>query len=347
MATLPSPRRAGLTLLEVVVALFILALGLLALLTLFPLGALNMAQAIKDQRTADAAANADAVARALWKYAVNKNGGTDPEPAIDRALASPCQDLPPLSAGPPQPNWLPDRSAGAPSYPVFVDIWGSSSYPGNALVPMAPNNWRLWLAGRQNGVPRRNLATLASALKPRAADNPFSPSSLSLALFAGPDDLGFTEDGTPGSRVERDYRYSWAYLLRRGAPGQPRLLDVTVVVYSGRSLELTGGLVPASEAVYPATFVRGSTVARLQYTGERPGIRRGGWVMDALMYDAGYPDEPPRGYFYRVVNVTDVDASTIELELGTPAKEGRPDQVGPALVLEEVVEVFEKPTMGP
>jgi Prokaryotic N-terminal methylation motif len=347
MRTLPCARRAGATLLEVVVALFILALGLLALLTLFPLGALNMAQAIKDQRTADAAANADAVARALWKYAVEKNGGTDPEPAVDRAFASPCQNLPPLPAALPQPDWLPDRSAAGPSYPVFVDIWGSSPYPGNASVPMTPNNWRLWLAGQQNGVPRRTLAAPGAALKPPAGDNPFSPSSLSLSLFASPDALVFAEDGTPGSLVERDYRYSWAYLVRRGVPSQPRLLDVTVVVYSGRSLRLTQDLVPAGEAVFPANFVRGSNVARLQYTGERPGIRPGGWVMDALMYDAGYPDEPPRGYFYRVASVTDIDANTIELELGTPAKEGHPDQTGPALVLEQVVEVFERPTMGP
>src|SRR5438128_9401464 len=54
--------RTGATLTEVLVAIFVTSIGLLALLTLFPLGALSMAQAIKDDRTAHAAANAEAIA---------------------------------------------------------------------------------------------------------------------------------------------------------------------------------------------------------------------------------------------------------------------------------------------
>ena len=47
-------RRTGTTLIEVVVAIFIMGIGLLALLTLFPIGILTMAQAIQDERTAQA-----------------------------------------------------------------------------------------------------------------------------------------------------------------------------------------------------------------------------------------------------------------------------------------------------
>src|SRR5213080_2785171 len=54
--------RSGATLVEVLVAIFVTAIGLLALLALFPLGALSMAQAIKDDRTAHLAANASALA---------------------------------------------------------------------------------------------------------------------------------------------------------------------------------------------------------------------------------------------------------------------------------------------
>src|SRR5438093_7745538 len=57
--------RTGATLTEVLVAIFVMAIGLLALLTLFPLGALSMAQAIKDDRTAHAAKNAFAISQAL------------------------------------------------------------------------------------------------------------------------------------------------------------------------------------------------------------------------------------------------------------------------------------------
>jgi type II secretory pathway pseudopilin PulG len=57
--------RSGISLLEVLIAIFVMAIGLLALLTLFPVGALSMAQAVKDNRTAQAAANAEATAKAL------------------------------------------------------------------------------------------------------------------------------------------------------------------------------------------------------------------------------------------------------------------------------------------
>jgi len=58
------PRRSGITLLEVLAAIFILGIGLLASLVLFPLGALEMAKAIKDDRAGQAAANAIALSEA-------------------------------------------------------------------------------------------------------------------------------------------------------------------------------------------------------------------------------------------------------------------------------------------
>ena len=51
-------RRPGITLLEVLIAIFVMGIGLLALLVLFPLGALTMAQAIRDDRCAQAAQQA-------------------------------------------------------------------------------------------------------------------------------------------------------------------------------------------------------------------------------------------------------------------------------------------------
>src|SRR3954470_13764147 len=60
----PAPRRPGVTLLEVLTAIFIMAIGMLALLTLFPAGALSMARAVRDDRAATIGANAAAVASA-------------------------------------------------------------------------------------------------------------------------------------------------------------------------------------------------------------------------------------------------------------------------------------------
>src|SRR5262245_8538599 len=51
-------RESGITLIEVLTAIFIMGVGLLAVLTLFPLGALDMAQAIKDDRAQQIAVQA-------------------------------------------------------------------------------------------------------------------------------------------------------------------------------------------------------------------------------------------------------------------------------------------------
>src|SRR5262245_31428466 len=57
-------RRAGITLLEVLVSIFVTGIGLLALLALFPLGLLDIAQAIKDDRAGEAAISAVALSEA-------------------------------------------------------------------------------------------------------------------------------------------------------------------------------------------------------------------------------------------------------------------------------------------
>jgi hypothetical protein len=56
-------REDGIALLEVLIAIFMMGVGLLTVLTLFPLGALELAQAVEDNRTAAIAANADALSQ--------------------------------------------------------------------------------------------------------------------------------------------------------------------------------------------------------------------------------------------------------------------------------------------
>jgi prepilin-type N-terminal cleavage/methylation domain-containing protein len=83
-------KRRGVTLLEVLAAIFIMGVGLLALLTLFPLGALSMAQAIKDDRAASVAADAETFS-ATGKELISRtqqfvvvtlqNGSPDPKAA--------------------------------------------------------------------------------------------------------------------------------------------------------------------------------------------------------------------------------------------------------------------------
>jgi prepilin-type N-terminal cleavage/methylation domain-containing protein len=63
-------RRAGFSLVEVLVSLFILAAGLIALLTLFPLGAYQMAGALQDDRSQQTCLQADGKIREVWRSRV-------------------------------------------------------------------------------------------------------------------------------------------------------------------------------------------------------------------------------------------------------------------------------------
>lgn len=58
-------RRPAVTLIEVLIAMFIMAIGMLALLVLFPLGAISMGQALKDDRCASTASMAENIAIAM------------------------------------------------------------------------------------------------------------------------------------------------------------------------------------------------------------------------------------------------------------------------------------------
>src|SRR3954452_21010406 len=87
--------RPGVTLIEVLITIFIMGIGMLALLALFPLGAVSMAQALKDDRVTSAAINADSLALA-WDI---RHDAT-------------------VSSG--FTTGLPATYAG-PSYPVYVD----------------------------------------------------------------------------------------------------------------------------------------------------------------------------------------------------------------------------------
>jgi prepilin-type N-terminal cleavage/methylation domain-containing protein len=92
-------RRRGITLIEVLAAIFVMGIGLLALLTLFPVGALSMARAVRDDRAAQAGANGAALAVAI---------DLRNDPAVSGALAA-------------TPNTWADPDPNGPGYPIYVD----------------------------------------------------------------------------------------------------------------------------------------------------------------------------------------------------------------------------------
>src|SRR5262245_35918824 len=117
-------RRPAITLIEALMAIFVMAIGLLALLTLFPLGASEMAQSLKAERTARTANNAVAIFKSLD---LANDGNIN---IFTGANTSNFESPWPTAPGTPPvpPNGLPTLRTGAtPTYPVYVDPIGFAS----------------------------------------------------------------------------------------------------------------------------------------------------------------------------------------------------------------------------
>jgi prepilin-type N-terminal cleavage/methylation domain-containing protein len=324
-----APRRRGLSLTEVLVAIFIMAIGLMALLTLFPLGALNMAQAIKDDRTGNSAANGAAVAHTIWRMLV-ANNPANPDPTLTPIL---------LNAGKVSYPNLPDLTGTTgPGYWVYIDPFGyNGQYNYGGAGPYA--SWQTWLAGSPAGS------------LPRYSKDPLPPpppgwqAITTYGYFSNNDDITFGENGTPpapggaAGSVERRRQYSWAFLVRLANCSDPQHLNLTVVVYSGRPLQTAPDAVPTGEAVYQANVVPGRNTLTLTWGAgqDKPAVRRGSWILDATAADT-----PPRGYFYRVVDITDTGANSMLLELQTNLQ-GYQQVPAQVVILDGVAEVFQKP----
>ncbi len=359
-------RRFGATLVEVLVTIFIMGIGLLSLLTLFPIGALSMAQAIKDSRSAQASANGMGIA-------------TSRNLRHDLQIVNPSRPapLPPLNLyeqpvrtvyPPPTPLHAtdsPPTPSDGPSYPVYVDPIGVRLYSANSLLAN-------WLGGealpaRNLGIPRVSPQFIVSQPLPGnqiiATLNSFS---LLDDITFGPDGVPIDSNGKtfgqPGfSGVQREGRYTWGLLFKRPKTSTPSVVDLTVVVYSGRPLQLltgAGGL--GGENTYTATGQerQNSLIVTWTASQERPNIKKGSWILDGTAYDTRVPGTafssnvlkygPVHGYFYRVANIVSESANQMELELTTPLK--APIGVPPVaagyhpriIVMDNVAEVFEK-----
>ena len=122
----PNSRRPGLSLTEVLVALFVMALGIISLMTLFPLGAVQMGQALRDDRSGQTASQADGITRIWWQTRVVE--GREPRPGILSTYTSPTMATLTLNT----------------SYGVFagqtVDVsWSGGARGGVAVTAVAGN----------------------------------------------------------------------------------------------------------------------------------------------------------------------------------------------------------------
>jgi hypothetical protein len=225
-------QRPGVSLAEVLIAMFVLTIGLLGVLSLFPLGAVRMAQAIKDDRCATVNNDVAANMRWVWEDLVNQ---IVVPPATQRTLypggptgngvASPNLDrYDPFFNARVNPNfaWNPDLGAAGqvtvqsttipvmsnlitgirtgPSYPVFVDPigWNNNVNATN----------QFWVGGNTSCIPRRSLRSIefqpfvqgqGYTQQWSSAAAPLNQLAITLRerYFVHQDDLGFGLDGSP------------------------------------------------------------------------------------------------------------------------------------------------------
>jgi hypothetical protein len=368
-------RRSGATLIEVLVAIFVMGIGLLAILVLFPLGALNMAQAIRNDRCSQAALNAAAIARFLPHDNVadptyvssgsQVNYGLRSDPAVTgipgggtNYYTTPGNGLPPVASG--------------PSYPVYIDPAGAKLNPNptppppltyaNPGPPLGYAPPQLAGSGTVTGVPRLMPQYLVNAPQnvkgnPPVANTVNPPVKfpyLTSRYFTLLDDISFASNGEPdvtSSSVERDGRYTWCYMLQMPSASDTNYAkdaNLTIVVYDRRTLlldtvpNLTTPQPPRGERSFEAKFDGTSNLVTLTWDPtlqDAPAVRRGSWILDASLVPSIH------GYFYRVVGTSAPVAvsgnkSTMQVELQDNAQ-ASVDQ-GVAVVMENVVEVFQR-----
>jgi hypothetical protein len=340
----------GTTLLEVLVSIFIMGIGMLALLTLFPLGALSMAQAIRDDRINHSAENARAVAEALdvrhvsllnpVTGAYNTGAFNNPGGGLRNLLNN---------ANVPAVAGIYD----GPSYPVLVDPFGT-------LSPSAPAT--IWVTGGINylpnpqpwyGVPRRGLTPTFPPAYPQPPGLPAGVASSVFRYFTLNDEILFNQDGgadlTTTGQINRESDYSWAYLLRRPRVLVTSVVEMSIVVYHRRPLSLTPVFNP-NEVAYAAVYDNSAGTVTLTWGAGNvvPVIRPNSWILDGtLLPDPNNPNNPPRphGFFYRVTGVTSTGPNTLELQVSgnNPFREFPQATAtnGVAIVMPEVAEVFD------
>lgn len=299
-------RRSGATLVEVLVAIFVMGIGLMALLALFPLGALQMAKAIKDDRTGHIAANAAAAA---------KIKDVRHDSAVTPAYTA-------------QGGFPSGTSA---SYPVLVDPMGyrlqsASSWSGTTS----------YYVGGTSGIPRTGVSYVSSQ-----ADYDRWFTFLDDITFQ---ENGTPDTATTGS-VQREGRYTWAYLCQKNDQSDvtpTAAVNLSVVVFEKRQMTVLGSQV-AGETAYSADFRMANTNATLSWTsGDAPNVRKGTWILDnsSAAYQHGYFYR-----VVGVSSPGSNGANSIDVELHIPAKaKADASAGGSAVVMENVVEVFDRGT---
>lgn len=294
-------RRPGLSLTEVLVALFIMGIGCIAILTLFPLGAMNMAQAFRDDRCTQGVYQADALLRTYVKTARDQGRLTNErfyealnDPDTKRTASNYLLTVVAQPADSPPP-----------SYPVVIDPLGFRARGGTDDSGNVVAN-RTWFVGdngfgdgrsnsHKSALARRSLRSITGQ-SDVAKQQPLAIRTCSLL-----DGFGYDTNGQPatvggGTSIDRDLRYNWLWVVQRMSGQTASEATMTVVVFDKRAPNFAPPGV-ALETVWipsyavadyphtnPARRKRGETTVRFDgsYAANTlPTVQRGGWLMDA------------------------------------------------------------------
>jgi hypothetical protein len=312
-------RRRGVSLVEALFAILIVAIGLLSILVLFPLGAFKMAQAIKDDRCGHVRDNATAIAETMPVGLGLRN-----DPNVNAAMTAAATQVITLATKAGNLNY------DAANNPVYVDPQGVQAGLGNlqGITRISPS-YVVTAADIYRWFSLLDDVTFVS-------DDPNNPPP-AAAGSAGPY-LGMTQfpdiQANWPRTINRENRFTWAYLLRQPKLNVSSVIDMSLVVYYNRPA-VAGGETAFAGITFDPTSYEVTIPANVD-------IRKGGWIFDATLQDnaAPNPNPEPHGYFYRVVNVTQTGGNTV-LELQTRPRQAA-NGYGVLVVMDNVVEVFEK-----
>ena len=349
--------RVGLTLTEVLIAMFVMAIGMIAIFTLFPLGAIKIGQALKDDRCSQTATQADAYMRSYWRSEVVRKiqaGQQVTEPFYGAMGAANAPLTPPAS------GYTGTVGGPTPSFPVLIDPLGYQSRSGGDQ--------------RQVAATMRSSNPIAGVyLLPRRQLLAVTTPATALRVAGMTDDLTFAPNGsvlaTATEPMTRQGRYTWAALVQRvNSTQRDTEANLTVLVFDGRSrlpaLSSTNPAYndeamltpvdPLTAGALTATIAGGTTrqitVAAPARTADDPLlVREGGWVMHVTMTDT--PPFATEALFYRVVALTDNGNGTTTLDLDRALRNaivaGAPLQTSQLYFFAGLSEVFERAPLGP
>jgi hypothetical protein len=334
--------RRGVTLIECLVAIFVAAIGILSILALFPLGAIKMAQAIQADRVSYVTAKASSLAEAQ-DIRHNSTIYSPTAPSFsDFFISNPANTLP-----------LNGQSSGlvsftGPGYPLYVDAIGQQG--GMSVTSRASATvGTVGTIGGTTSLPRVGVDFVTNV--PQA-----------LYWFSLLDDLEFQNDGpqsglvqsTNSGTVNRSNHYSYAYLLRRPRYWDTTVVDLSVVVYNRRPIQAPSiefVFLPNNGTATTYNTINNANEVILTYTGEKPPVRKGAWILDATVdpLGASVGNQPNiQGFFYRVADVTDLGGSpaSVALQLEQPLRGPFPNPITGSqrtfVIMDGVVEVLER-----